>query len=113
MQELQNFATVLMNHVRNSDRTSMDDVLLAFDAWRNKHQDRLREIQERQEKYRAQHEDPRNERMTAYQQYVETKRATAPPSKRVQDLKQWLAMNGVPEVLKEGLQTDLIYTSCR
>jgi hypothetical protein len=118
MQELQDFATILMNHVRNSDRTSLDDVLTAFDTWKNKHQENQQAILDRQEAYRSQHENPRNEKNLAYAQYLQDKRADfprmdakAPSSQKMQEMKQWLARHGLPESLKQGLQTDLIYTS--
>lgn len=107
-----------MNHVRNGDRTSMDDVLASFETWNQKHQETTQETQERQEAYRNKHEDPRTERGLAYIQYLQEKHADftglsskAPSSQRMQELKQWFARHPLPENLKNGLQTDLIYTS--
>lgn len=117
MEELYTFAAILMNHVRNSDRTSMDDVVLAYDRWDNKRQETLQANQQREQEYHTRHEEPRNERVAVYAQYLQSKQADflaiPPSSQRMQELRQWIARHGVPEALKNGIHTDLIYTSSR
>lgn len=118
MKELQTFAMNLMDHVRNENKTSIESVKASLATWQQKEDERMRTAQEAFENYMNQHEIPRQERDAAYANYLQDKTlaydsiSKAPTSLRKQRIMQWLRIP-MPDTLKEGLLSDLIYTSGR
>lgn len=118
MKELQTFGMTLMDHVCNDAKTSMDAVQSSLATWQQKDQERIQVLQEAYDTYMNEHEKPRAEREGAYMQYLQEKTlafnaiAKAPTSQKKQRIVQWLRVP-LPENLKDGVNTDLIYTTGR
>lgn len=118
MKELQTFGMTLMNHVRNDAKTSIDAVQSAFATWQQKEQERTQNVQEAYETYVNEHEKPRIEREIAYVTYLQEKAiayneiSQVPTAQKKQKIVQWLRVP-LPDIVKDGVNTDLIYTSNR
>lgn len=118
MSQLADFALVLMNHVRNDAKTSQDAIQSSLMAWKQSRDQKQQAIYEKEDAYREAHEKPRLLREEEYHNYLQLKNMAyleakdAPTSMRKQKIIQWLKIQ-LPESLKDGLSTDLIYTSGR
>jgi hypothetical protein len=105
-----------MDHVRNEAKTSKEAVESSLANWQHAREQKEQVYNEQLEMYREKHEKPRLLREEEYRNYLQMRSMAyqeikeAPASLRKQKIIQWLKVK-VPEQLKEGLATDLIYTS--
>lgn len=118
--KLQDFALTLMNHVRNDARTSIDAVESSHAAWVRQQESKEQSIQNKTDEYNTEHHQPRLERDTQYKEYlfniqaIYEKYLRASTGQRRTILKEYIrARANLPEPLKDGLMTDLIYTTSR
>lgn len=118
MSELVDFALILMDHVRNEAKTSKEAVASSLANWQHARQQKEQVYNEHIDAYREKHEKPRLLREEEYNNFMQMKSIAyqeikeAPSSLKKQKIIQWLKVK-MPEQLKDGLATDLIYASGR
>jgi hypothetical protein len=109
------FTRALLDHVANDAKVPAEVVGATFSEWRTHVEDVASKEAVAHEKYMTRIELPRAERHQQYEEYCTEKARLwdtwmqSPQGRKAQALHNWIRLQ-VPEVLKDGVEQERIYT---